>query len=262
MPQRKSGRRLGQGCPASLSMAKSAEAEKAGATQHSPKQRSHSARRLPFTHDSVVWAGVSSPKGDHNVGETERDRPLPACRRDPQPTRRIAPAEGPHPADQPPTPHFLTPRNRPSRVLRMPALRPEPASQQPILTPSEADTLLPTPDAVEPDEPSRSPRRRGVAVGGPERAVDIRPGLAAKLDACPAYGSQLGFQFDRTQQMRAMLTELATAEARRLHAAGPAEVLRGDASALEQLVHPGDLGRQLAGVARPDVGLEHERDPR
>src|SRR5664279_867774 len=62
--------------------------------------------------------------------------------------------------------------------------------------------------------------------------------------------------------MRAVLTELATAEARRLHAAGPAEVLRGDGSALEQLVHPGDLGRQLAGVARPDVGLEHERDPR
>src|SRR5450759_1371108 len=148
MPQRKSGRRLGQGCPASLSMAKSAEAEKAGATQHSPRQRSQSARRLrrrtsrsddasspypdivcraylvprasspgrpartvrtagsraarsssatgaplsvedhpddpsfagsddgvgeaaavlPCTHDSVVWAGVSSPKWDHNVG--------------------------------------------------------------------------------------------------------------------------------------------------------------------------------------------------
>ena|GEM_PF-3294325 len=101
-----------------------------------------------------------------------------------------------------------------------------------------------------------------MAVGGPEQAVDIRPGLAVKLDACPAYGSQLGFQFDRTQQMRAVLTELATAEARQLHAAGPAEVLRGDGSALEQLVHPGDLGRQLAGVARPDVGLEHERDPR
>ncbi|HEX2805630.1 MAG TPA: hypothetical protein VHN80_05630 [Kineosporiaceae bacterium] len=33
-----------------------------------------------------------------------------------------------------------------------------------------------------------------MAVGGPEQAVDIRPGLAAKLDACPAYGSQLGFQ--------------------------------------------------------------------
>src|SRR5882724_8530457 len=46
MPQRKSDCRWGQACPASLSIAKSAEAEKAGATQHSPKQRSQSARRL------------------------------------------------------------------------------------------------------------------------------------------------------------------------------------------------------------------------
>src|SRR5262245_56198149 len=45
MAQRKSGCRWGQACPASLSIAKSAEAEKAGATQHSPKQRSQSARR-------------------------------------------------------------------------------------------------------------------------------------------------------------------------------------------------------------------------
>src|SRR6266536_2546512 len=45
MPQRKSACRFGQACPAGLSMAKSAEAEKAGATQHSPKQRSQSARR-------------------------------------------------------------------------------------------------------------------------------------------------------------------------------------------------------------------------
>src|SRR5260370_34181155 len=46
MPQRKSDCRFGQGCPASLLIAKSAEAEKAGTTQHSPKQRSQSARRL------------------------------------------------------------------------------------------------------------------------------------------------------------------------------------------------------------------------
>jgi len=38
MEQRKSGRRFGQGCPASFSIAKSAEAENAGTTQHSPKQ--------------------------------------------------------------------------------------------------------------------------------------------------------------------------------------------------------------------------------
>src|SRR6266571_5145080 len=45
MAQRKSDCRFGHACPASLSMAKSADAEKAGATQHSPKQRSQSARR-------------------------------------------------------------------------------------------------------------------------------------------------------------------------------------------------------------------------
>jgi len=37
--------RLGQACPAGLSMAKSVDAENAGATQHSPKQREQSARR-------------------------------------------------------------------------------------------------------------------------------------------------------------------------------------------------------------------------
>src|SRR5215468_7326422 len=46
MEQRKSRRRLGHACPARLSMAKSADAEKAGATQHSPKQRPQSARSL------------------------------------------------------------------------------------------------------------------------------------------------------------------------------------------------------------------------
>jgi hypothetical protein len=46
MTHRKSGCRFGQGCPAGLSIAKSAEAENAGAAQHSPKQRAQSARRL------------------------------------------------------------------------------------------------------------------------------------------------------------------------------------------------------------------------
>lgn len=44
MPQRKSGCRLGQACPAALSIAKSAEAVNAGATQHSPKQLAVSAQ--------------------------------------------------------------------------------------------------------------------------------------------------------------------------------------------------------------------------
>src|SRR5665647_53596 len=45
MAQRKSGCRWGQACPAGLLIAKSAEAEKAGATQHSAKQLAQSARR-------------------------------------------------------------------------------------------------------------------------------------------------------------------------------------------------------------------------
>jgi hypothetical protein len=47
MPQRKLDRaKLGQGTPASLLIAKSTEAEKAKATQHSAKQSSQSARKL------------------------------------------------------------------------------------------------------------------------------------------------------------------------------------------------------------------------
>jgi hypothetical protein len=45
MPQRKSDRRWGQACPAFLVIAKSAEVEKAGATQHRAKQCPQSARR-------------------------------------------------------------------------------------------------------------------------------------------------------------------------------------------------------------------------
>ena len=45
MPQRKSAARFGHGRPAGLSIAKSAEAVNAGATQHSAKQRAQSARR-------------------------------------------------------------------------------------------------------------------------------------------------------------------------------------------------------------------------
>src|SRR5664279_5730043 len=44
--QRKSGCRWGQACPASLSKAKSAEAENGSATQHRPKQLAQSASRF------------------------------------------------------------------------------------------------------------------------------------------------------------------------------------------------------------------------
>src|SRR5260370_11909227 len=46
MPQQRSDCRWGQACPAFFVIAKSAEAEKAGATQHSAKQLAQSARRL------------------------------------------------------------------------------------------------------------------------------------------------------------------------------------------------------------------------
>jgi hypothetical protein len=45
MPHRKSARRCAQGTWAGLSMAKSADAEKAGTTQQSPAHRAQSARR-------------------------------------------------------------------------------------------------------------------------------------------------------------------------------------------------------------------------
>ena len=65
MPQRKSARRFGQGCPAGLSMAKSAEAANAGATQHNPKQRAQSARRSSRPPRRAVlsrtrWTGLPS----------------------------------------------------------------------------------------------------------------------------------------------------------------------------------------------------------
>ncbi|GJG87769.1 GlcNAc-PI de-N-acetylase [Gemmatimonadetes bacterium T265] len=49
--------------------------------------------------------------------------------------------------------------------------------------------------------------------------------LAAKLDACAAYASQLGFQFGGEQAMRAALADLAAAEAARVGIPGCAEVV-------------------------------------
>ena len=49
--------------------------------------------------------------------------------------------------------------------------------------------------------------------------------LAAKLDACAAYPSQLGFQFGGEPAMRAALTQLARDEAERAGAPGRAEVV-------------------------------------
>src|ERR1700689_3233488 len=71
MAQRKSGCRFGQGCPASLSMAKSAEAEKAGATQHSAKQRSQAARRLSRSLPAAAayWSSSGNADGSYTIAD-------------------------------------------------------------------------------------------------------------------------------------------------------------------------------------------------
>jgi LmbE family N-acetylglucosaminyl deacetylase len=61
-----------------------------------------------------------------------------------------------------------------------------------------------------------------VARSGPEAAVPLGEGaLEAKLAACAAYASQLGFQFGGVGAMRAALAGFARAEAVRLGAEGP-----------------------------------------
>lgn len=55
--------------------------------------------------------------------------------------------------------------------------------------------------------------------------------LAAKLDACAAYGTQLGFQFGGELAMRAALTALATDEADAAGVPAPAERVMADPSA-------------------------------
>jgi hypothetical protein len=76
MEQPKSDCRFGHGWPAALSTAKSAEAEKAGAMQHSAKQRPQSARslwRYPLIVRHILWeipgptpvSWVCGGQGDH-----------------------------------------------------------------------------------------------------------------------------------------------------------------------------------------------------
>ncbi len=62
------------------------------------------------------------------------------------------------------------------------------------------------------------------------------PALAAKLDACAAYASQLGFQFGGAPAMRDALTQLAADEARRAGTRAPAaEVVAATAPAAARL---------------------------
>ena len=85
MEHRKSGFRFGHACPAALSMAKSAEAANAGATQHSAKQRAQSARRLrryPPEAGSAGWLPAASagwlPAGSAGWGPAGSAGWLPA----------------------------------------------------------------------------------------------------------------------------------------------------------------------------------------
>lgn len=57
-----------------------------------------------------------------------------------------------------------------------------------------------------------------------EVAVDVAETLAAKLDACGAYATQIGFQFGGEEPMRCALSNFAAAEARRLNSLAAAEV--------------------------------------
>src|SRR5215468_1284295 len=70
MPHRKSARRWGQGCPAGLSIAKSADAENAGATQHSPKHRPQSARRTRCPPPRAEAEGSGSSLNTQSPGRT------------------------------------------------------------------------------------------------------------------------------------------------------------------------------------------------
>lgn len=58
---------------------------------------------------------------------------------------------------------------------------------------------------------------------GDDAASDITADLAAKLDGCAAYASQLGFQFGGETAMRRTLTAFASAEAHRCGRSGAAE---------------------------------------
>ena len=51
--------------------------------------------------------------------------------------------------------------------------------------------------------------------------MDVAEVLEAKLDACAAYATQLGFQFGGEESMRRALAKFASAEARRLCSPAP-----------------------------------------
>ena len=83
---------------------------------------------------------------------------------------------------------------------------------------------------ADPSEPLASKTLTTVAF-----ALDARA-LAAKLDACAAYASQLGFQFGCEDTMRDALAEFALAEGRRFGVDAPREAFRSHDSAWATIV--------------------------
>ena len=83
---------------------------------------------------------------------------------------------------------------------------------------------------ADPSEPLASKTPTTVAF-----ALDARA-LAAKLDACAAYASQLGFQFGCEDTMRDALAEFALAEGRRFGVDAPREAFRSHDSAWATIV--------------------------
>ena len=68
----------------------------------------------------------------------------------------------------------------------------------------------------------REPDAAGI-VPGETVAASVADTLAAKLDACACYTTQLGFQFGGERRMRRLLSDLAAAEGERAGLIGPAE---------------------------------------
>ena len=68
----------------------------------------------------------------------------------------------------------------------------------------------------------REPDAAGI-VSGETVAASVADTLAAKLDACACYATQLGFQFGGERRMRRLLADLAAAEGGRAGLTGPAE---------------------------------------
>ena len=109
-------------------------------------------------------------------------------------------------------------------VLRHPDARPRPPLTPPPQTlPRSAGEGAKAPSLMHPPSPEAGEGRGGGSSSPSptstltETAVPLlAPSLAAKLDACAAYASQLGFQFGGEPAMRESLTRFARDEAARL----------------------------------------------